>query len=108
MLIVKRGKWWIVPIVGILAAFKMNVITNALFDNEYYGSHLWPKFATFSLAGLLSCLAGVYLCSKPVPAKDKDWFRGEAADHLFFIPVTYWGLVYVLLGVIYVVYSNRH
>ncbi|CAN5404702.1 hypothetical protein BH10ACI2_BH10ACI2_02520 [soil metagenome] len=50
MIAIHRGKGFAVPIIGILSALAMNVLSTALFDNDYYAVHLWPKFGTFVLS----------------------------------------------------------
>jgi len=89
----------------VLSALVMNIITNGLFDNEYYGANVWPKLGTFWLAGLMSFGLGLFLRGRRTPAPGNDWFKGESAHHFFFIPVIYWGVVYFVLGLIYVAYK---
>ena len=90
---------------GILSALIMNVITNALFDNEYYGAHIWPKCGTFWLTGAICIAAGSYLRKFPTKVRNKDWYESEATDHLFFIPVIYWAPIFFILGAAYFIYS---
>ena len=106
MLEIHRGKGAIVIFVGgILAALIMNALTRALFDGRYYAEHIWPKFGTLWLAGLLYLLAGAYLRKHPTKVRGKDWIPDEAADHFFFIPVIYWGPIFFVVGILYVLYS---
>ena len=105
MIVIKRGYGALVLVALVLSALIMNVVTNALFDNEYYGANAWPKLGTFWLAGLMSLGLGLFLRDRPNKEFDKDWFKGESAHHLFFIPVKYWGFVYFLAGLVYVVYK---
>jgi hypothetical protein len=105
MITIHRGKGVVVLVAGVIAALLMNVITNALYDNDYYAAHIWPKFGTLWVAGLLCVALGAYLRKHPTKVKDKDWVRGESADHFFFIPVIYWGVIFFALGMIYLVYS---
>jgi hypothetical protein len=105
MIEIHRGAGSVVFIAGIVAALIMNVVTNALYDNNYYAAHIWPKFGTLWVAGLLCTGAGAYLRRNPTISKDGDWFAGESEHHFFFIPVIYWGGIFFALGVIYVVYS---
>ncbi len=103
MVLIHRGKGFVVLIAGVVAALGMNFITNAFFhtDREYYENHTWPKLGTLWLAGLLCIGAGAYLRKRPTKVKGADRFEGESADHFFFIPVIYWGGVFFALGVIY-------
>ena len=107
MVIIKRGKGFLVLVALVLAALIMNGVTNALYDNEYYGSHLWPKVGTLWLTGILCTATGLFLQRRPTKVKDKDWVRGESADHLFFIPVVYWGPIFALISIAYLIYSLR-
>jgi hypothetical protein len=105
MIEIHRGAGAIVVIAGIVAALIMNVVTNALFDNDYYAAHIWPKFGTLWVAGLFCTVTGAYLRKHPGEVKDEDWIPGESAHHFFFIPVIYWGGIFFALGVIYLAYS---
>lgn len=103
MILIKRGKGWIVLVAGVLAALVMNVVTTALFrqDRDYYGNHAWPKLGTLWLAGLLCVGAGAYLRKYPSKIRDKDWVDSESPDHLFFVPVIWWGAIFFVLGLLY-------
>lgn len=102
MIIIRRGYGALVAVALVLAALVMNIITNAMFDNEYYGANIWPKLGTFWLAGLMSFGLGRFLQGRPKHPNDKDWFKNESAHHLFFISPFYWGIIYFVIGVIYV------
>jgi len=71
VILIKRGKGYVVLIFLVLAALAMNVVTNAFFDNEYYGSHLWPKVSTLLLASLLCLGTGLYFRTKPSAVKER-------------------------------------
>ncbi len=106
MILIHRGKGAAVVLIGgVLSALAMNFITTRLFGDEYYSSHMWPKFGTLWLSGAVFTFAGAYLRKRPTKVKDKDWVNNESADHLFFIPVIYWGPIFFALGIVYVVYS---
>jgi hypothetical protein len=105
MIAIHRGAGTIVLIAGIVAALVMNVVTAALYDNDYYAAHIWPKFGTLWVAGLLCTGAGAYLRKHRTNVKDGDWFAGESEHHFFFIPVIYWGAIFFALGLIYMVSS---
>lgn len=106
MITVHRGKGAAVVIIGgILSALVMNAITRAIFDGKYYAEHIWPKFGTFCLGGVLCLAAGAYLRRHPSKVLDKDWIPNESADHFFFIPVIYWAPIFFVAGVVYLIYS---
>ena len=105
MLLIHRGAGPFVLLSGVIAALVMNVVTNALYDNDYYSQHVWPKFGTFWLAGGLCVAIGAYLKRRPGNVPDDDWIPNESAHHLFFIPVRYWGVVYFAAGVVFVIYK---
>jgi len=81
MVLIHRGRGYVVLIAGVVAALLMNMFTNALFhdDREYYGTHVWPKFGTLWVAGLLCVAAGAYLRKHPTRVIDKDSIAGESA-----------------------------
>jgi hypothetical protein len=115
MLEVHRGAGMLVPIFGILAAVVMNIVTTRLLSDSYYQEHSWPKLSVLLLAGL-SCLGvGLLLKKKRLreAAKDQAYidslrspglksiaFAGPR-DHLMFIPLQYWSIVYFLAAIIY-------
>jgi len=103
MITIHRGKGGLVIVAGIVAALVMNMVTNAMFDNEYYGAHTWPKFGTFWVAGLLCYLLGLYLRKRPTKVIGEDLVDGEAADHFFFVPVIYWSIIFFVIGVLYAI-----
>jgi len=106
MIIVHRGKGFLVLIVGILAALFMNIITDRFFGDDYYSAHSWPKFAALWLIGGICVAGGAYLRKYPTKFKiDRPEFEGESADHFFYIPVIYWGPIFFLLGIIYLIYN---
>ena len=108
MIIFHRGKGaLVVALSGIAAGLIMHAVTRAAFDRHYYSEHIWPLFGTFWLAGLFCIATGYYLRKHPSKVGDADWFRNESADHLFFIPVLYWGPVYFAAGIVYLVLAFR-
>jgi hypothetical protein len=102
---IHRGKGALVMIFGIVAALLMNVVSAALYDNNYYADHTWPKVGTLLVGGVFCTAAGAYMRKHPSKVKDSNWIDGETADHFFFIPVFYWGGIFFALGLIYAVYS---
>lgn len=105
MIVIRRGKGALVAVALVLSALVMNIVTNAMYDNEYYGANVWPKLGTFWLAGLMCFLLGTYLRKNPTPVQKGDSIDWQAPDHFFFIPVIYWTAVYFVVGIAYVAYK---
>lgn len=121
MIEVHRGAGMLVPILGILAALVMNIVTIKFFGHSYYQEHSWPKLAVLLLAGV-SCLAvGILLKKKRSRDIQKEQtyvnslspkfeavkqiaFSGPR-DHLMFIPLQYWSIVYFVAALIYAIKS---
>ena len=117
MIEVHRGAGMLVPIFGILAALIMNLVSTKLFSDTYYQEHSWPKLSVLLLAGL-SCL-GVGLLLKQKRLRDapkeqayidslssrsaglKNMAFSGPRDHLMFIPLQYWSIVYFLAAIVY-------
>jgi hypothetical protein len=116
MIIPHRGKGVSVILIGILAALLMNIISAKAFDYDYYREHIWPKLGTLWLAGFGCFLLGIYL--RKYPTKENKAPEGplsfdpklsllekgskyESSDHLLFIPIIYWGVIFFVLGIIY-------
>ncbi len=121
MIEVHRGKGMLVPAYGILAALLMNIFTAKVFNDSYYQLHSWPKLVVLWMAGMGCLLTGWYLKKKEPERRRKE--RDHLAsldpkfdalnklaysgplDHLMFIPVQYWGIVYFAAGIFYAVKS---
>ena len=116
MAIPHRGGGIAVVIIGILSALTMNIVTNRMFDNNYYENNVWPRFGTLWLAGFGCILLSFFLTNRDSRIKkiDKDSFTGEGkpasagghplfdlTHHLFFIPVIYWGMIFFVIGIIF-------
>ncbi len=88
---------------GLISALIMNAVARGFFDRRYYAEHLWPKFGALWLAGLICLAVGAYLRKDTAHEANSNWFENEAAHHVFFIPVTFWGLLYFIAGIVYLV-----
>jgi len=119
MIAVHRGAGMLVPAFGILCALIMNVATNRLAGAWYYQEHKWTKFAVLVTAGLFCLVAGRMLKRKRLRDVKKEQryldslsprfgttrqfaFSGPR-DHLMFIPLEYWSLVYLGAAIIYAI-----
>lgn len=117
MIEVHRGAGVFVPIIGILSALLMNIVTVKIFGGSYYQEHRWPKLAVLLMAGVGCLLVGLFF--KKVRSrgaqKEQEYldslspkFRvvkqimyAEPRDHLMFIPPQYWSIVYFAAALIY-------
>jgi len=119
MITVHRGAGMLVPVFGILCALIMNIATNRLAGASYYQEHKWPKFAVLLTAGLFCLAVGRMLKQKRLRDVNKEQlyldslsprfemtrqlaFSGPR-DHLLFIPLEYWSLVYLGAAIIYAI-----
>jgi hypothetical protein len=121
MIEIHRGLGIMVPLIGILSALLMNMVTIKFFDNWYYQEHVWPKLVVLLLAGFSCLVFGIWLKRKRLRNAEKEQLRidslrpmnegikllafGGPRDHLMFIPVQYWSIAYFLAAIIYGVRS---
>ena len=105
--VIHRGKGIFVIIAGILCALVMQIITAKYFGDEYYAAHNWPKVGALWLLAAICLAGGAYLRARPTQLKHakQEYFYGESNDHLFFIPVIYWSLIFFVLGLAFLAYK---
>lgn len=121
MVVPHNGAGMLVPLVGIFSALFMNVFSFRVLGVDYYEKHRWPKLAVFILGAVLCVVSGILL--KMIRKRDarKGWkptsleagldrpddlaFDGSR-DHLFYIPLQYWSIAYVIGAIIYVAKSS--
>jgi hypothetical protein len=119
MIEVHRGAGMLVPIFGILAALFMNIVTIKMFGDFYYQEHSWPKVMVLLLAGASCLVSGVLLKKRRLRNALKEQayidslspkfeavkqlaFSGPR-DHLMFIPLQYWSIVYFVAALLYAI-----
>jgi hypothetical protein len=119
MIVVHRGAGLLVILYGIFSALFMNIVTIKIFGDGYYQGHRWPKMAVLLLAGV-SCLAtGLWFKKKRAETALKEQEMIDALspkfaaikqiaydgprDHLMYIPLQYWSIVYFAAALIYAV-----
>lgn len=101
----------------------MNIVTIKLFGDSYYQEHSWPKLAVLLLAGISCLVIGTLLKKKRLrdAQKEQDYINSLSQkfdgikqlafsgprDHLMFIPLQYWSIVYFLAALIYGIKSMR-
>jgi hypothetical protein len=87
---------------GMLVVFALTVFIplcygiNFIFGKEYYQAHAWPKGFCCLVVGALVWSIGKHLNRE---AKEK---QGEAVHYFMSIKMEYWGIVYAVFGVLYV------
>jgi hypothetical protein len=117
MIEVHRGAGGLVPLLGILSALLMNVVTVKVFGDSYYQEHRWPKLAVLLLAGAGCLVSGALIRKKrlresqaerehidslsPASGAVKKILYSGPRDHLMFIPLQYWSIVYFAAALIY-------
>jgi uncharacterized membrane protein YhaH (DUF805 family) len=122
MIVFHRGMGMMVPLFGILAALLMNIVTIKLFSDSYYQEQRWPKLLVLLLAALGCLVTGLLLKKKRLKEarKEQDYIdslnsRFETArqlafsghrDHLMFVPLQYWSIVYFAAAVFYLIKSS--
>jgi hypothetical protein len=123
LIIPHRGKGIFILVFGVVAALLMNILSSKVFGGDYYRMNLWPKVGTLWLAALACFLFGAYLQAHPSVDKSERKPRNglssdavlgllekgarlEPKDHLLFVPVIYWGAIYLLIGLVYAVVKS--
>jgi hypothetical protein len=122
MIVVHRGAGMLVILYGILAALLMNILTVKIFGDEYYREHRWPKLTVLLLAGASCLVTGLLLKKKregdaqkeqehirslsPKFGAVKEFAYAGPRDHLMYIPLQYWSLVYLIAALIYAITSG--
>ncbi len=104
-MIIFSGFGFLVLIFGIGAAFVMTAATRGIGgDPAYWANHGWPKLVAGLMAGALTYVVGRYLnkrTSKVLMDPDTMQSVNVGARHsMFFIPMEYWGVILVILGVV--------
>ncbi len=122
MIAVHRGAGMLAPLFGILSALLVNIATIKLFGDSYYQEHRWPKIAVLLFAGFCCFAAGLWLKKQrqktaekeqeyveslsPKFGAAKEFALSEPRDHLMFIPLQYWSIVYCAAALLYAVTSK--
>ena len=122
MFVIHRGAGVLAPGFGLLFALLMNILTFRTFGYSYYEEYRWPKFSVLVLAGI-ACL-GVGILIKRKRRRDAHLEEQAIAalsqkhktanslafsgprDHLMFITLQYWSIVYFAGAVLYLLLSS--
>lgn len=122
MIVIHRGAGMLVPAFGILAALLMNILTVKIFSDGYYQEHRWPKLTVLLFAGACCFISGTLLKKKRAREAQKEQEHIQSLspkfgavkaftyagprDHLMYIPLQYWSLVY-LIAALFCVFTSR-
>jgi len=110
MLIIGRGLGWMALIIAIIACLVTNIVTSKVFDEtNYFQGHLWPKVVALGISGVCCYFLGRYVNGRP-PKIVFDQRAGQHVEqklvhHLMFIRLEYWGLIFVGIGLVLLVFN---
>lgn len=105
-MIIWSGIGWVVAVIAFGCLMAAEYLTEAMTgDESYYQAHGWPKLAGFMVASLILFLVARLRDGK----RDRHLIDKEtgqevvlrANDSLFFIPLRYWPVAAVVLGVLF-------
>jgi hypothetical protein len=117
MIVVHRGAGGLAIGFGILTALAMNVLSYRFLGFNYYEEHEWPKLGVLIISGLACLVTGLLLKKKrkrdaerekqyldslgPKYESAKAFAFAGPRDHLMFIPLQYWSIVYFVAAIVY-------
>jgi hypothetical protein len=104
VLLVWRGRGILIFLITFCCLFAMDLITRFTFhDPKYYELHGWPKLAGFWIAAALVYALRPWLATGRMHGLfDKDTERDvSVAGTLFYIPVYYWPMMLLALGLLF-------
>src|ERR1044071_296952 len=110
MLIFGRGIGFMALIIAIIACLVTNIVTSKVFDEtNYFQGHLWPKVVALVISGVCCFFLGRYANGRP-PKIVFDQRTGQQVERklvhdLMFIKLEYWGLIFVGIGLVLVVFN---
>jgi len=120
MVAIHRGAGMLAPGFGLLSALLANVLTFRIFGPSYYEEHSWPKLGVLITSGLACLIFGTLIKNKRERDADRERQainslsqRHEIAnavafsgprDHLMFIPLRYWSIVYFGAALVYLLF----
>jgi drug/metabolite transporter (DMT)-like permease len=107
-MIIWNGWGILIGILGVACLYFTNLIVNTqMHDEQYYTAHGWPKLLALWLAAAISWPVGVLMNKKRArtvqdPVTGRAEVLQSGGEHsLFFVPVEYFWLVYLVLGVVF-------
>ena len=104
-MIIWNGWGFLVAVIGFGCFFLAELITETAFnDDTYYQTHGWPKLVACIVAAVMVFPIGLWLNHRGARRLIDPETNEEVVlknDHsLFFIPMQYWGPIFLVLGVI--------
>lgn len=105
-MIIWNGLGFLVVVIGFGCLLITEFLTETAFnDDQYYQSHNWPAFVALLIAGVIVWFFGRHLNSKGAKCLIDPETNQEVMlknNHsLFFIPMEYWGPIFLVLGIIF-------
>ena len=107
MVIIWSGWGIVAGFVGVASLILTQVVINAATnDEQFYAVHGWPKLLSLWVAAVVVWLVGRALNRR---AERRLWdpamgrwvlVRSGGGHSLFFVPVQYWWIIYVILGAV--------
>jgi hypothetical protein len=105
-MIIWSGLGFLVPVIVFACLLATEAGVEAIFkDPRYYQSHGWPKLAAFLLAALIIWPIGTVLQRRGgrilVDPATGEQVKVGGSHTFFFVPVKWWPLLCVALGVVF-------
>jgi hypothetical protein len=99
-MILYSGLGFLAGVILVACLVITQLILGVLFDDDgYYTAHTWPKVLALAIAAPIIWLAGRRMNGHPLSP-----YRGAcgARHTLFFIPMEYWGPIFLAIGTVMV------
>ena len=108
MIVIWRGAGGVVLLIPIIACVVMNIATAKAFDEtHYFQQNLWPKVVALWVSGLVCWIVGRYANGQPdqilINETTGEEVRERPYHHLMFIKIEYWGIIFLVIGLVLIV-----
>ena len=106
-MLIWSGLGFLVAAIALACMLVLQLLVEAISHNDkYYESHAWPSVAAMALAAGLVWMLNRWLDQRPAkrliePATNREVIL-RPRHSLFFIPVKYWPVVLLFIGVSFV------
>jgi hypothetical protein len=77
--------------------FLTQLFIDPVYEAGYYTANVWPKIVASLLSAPIIWLVGRWMNGSP---QSQSRRQNGAAHTLFWIPMEYWGLIFLVIGVI--------